>query len=121
MMTPQNGGQLVLHTQAPGSVTTSQASVASNGTQQVRLQGIKVISMPSNVPRLLVPQQGQPVVARLLSRPGSAPMQPVILTQTGVSTSQTQVVQQVPQQLVHIQPQVQPVICKQPAAQSSPQ
>ena len=117
MMTSQNGGQLVLQPQTTGASAGGQASFVSSGQQQVRLQGIKVISVPSNGPRVLMPQQGQPMVARILtSRPGLPALQPVILAPTGVAGgSAAQVVQQVPQPpqpLVSIQPQV-PAISKQ--------
>ena len=119
MMTSQNGGQLVLQPQTSAAVSSNQTS----GQQQVRLQGIKVISVPSNGPRVLVPQQGQPMVARILTRPGLPSLQPVILAPSVTSSgAQPQVVQQVPQppqQLVSLQPQVQPAISKQ-VAQPNP-
>ena len=123
MMTSQNGGQLVLQPQTTGTITTSQASIVTTGQQQVRLQGIKVISVPSNGPRVLLPQHGQQMVARILTRPGLQSLQPVLLTPAqAAGMTQTPVVQQVPQhqQLVSIQPQVQPAI-SQPVGQPNPQ
>lgn len=126
MMTSHNGTQLVLQPQPAGTMTTGQASLMTSGQQQVRLQGIKVISVPSNGPRVLgLPQAGQQMVTRILTRPGLPALQPVILTQQAAGTgtaTQTQVVHQVPQhqQLISIQPQAQPAISKQ-VAQPQPQ
>lgn len=125
MMTSQNGGQLVLQPHTTGTMTTSQASIVTTGQRSgVTVQGVKLISVPSNGPRVIVPQQGQQMVARILTRPGLPSLQPVILTpaQATGTAAQTQVVHQIPQhqQLISIQPQVQPAISKQ-VAQSNPQ
>ena len=63
-------GSIVIQNSSGGTTNMTPATLAQ-ATSGLRVQNIKVISMPSNSPRLIVPQHAGQVVARIITRPST--------------------------------------------------
>ena len=96
-------GSIVIQNSSGGTSNTNQGTLAQ-ATSGLRVQNIKVISMPSNSPRLIVPQHTGQVVARIITRPSTpgsniqpspivmtpnSGFQPVILTPAALPSAST--------------------------------
>lgn len=71
MTTAPTPGSIVIQQNSSSGTSNMTQSTLAQATSGLRVQSVKVISMPPNSPRLIVPQHPGQVVARIITRPST--------------------------------------------------